>query len=100
MSDAKTDKGKPGRKSVDENPVYQEVVKQLHPLKNRVANASFEAKRIVENAKAEVENEKLRIVKWGLDNGLTQYAIGKATGETNAERQRALIARARAFGGE
>lgn len=98
--DAKNSSAKPGRKSVEENPIYQEVVKQLQPLKNRVANARFEAQQIVENAKREVENEKLRAIKWGLDNGLTQYAIGKATGETNAERQRALVARARNFGGE
>lgn len=98
--ESKNSHAKPGRKSLDENPTYQELVHKLHPLKNRVANARFEAAQIVENAKAEVESEKLRLIKWGLDNGLTQYAIGKATGETNAERQRALVARARNFGGE
>lgn len=90
----------PRNKNWTKDPAYVEMVRQLAPLKNRVANARFEAKQIVENAKAEVDAEMLRIIKWGLEHGLTQYAIGKAVGQTNAERQRLLVERARQFGGK
>lgn len=89
-----------GRPSIDNDAVYVEMCRRLAPLKTRVANAKFEAQQLVEKARADVEREKLAAIRFGLDHGLSQYAIGKATGETRADRQRALVRRALAFEGD
>lgn len=89
----------PRNENWESNSAYVEMVRQIAPLKNRLANARFEASQVIDNAKKEVEAQMLEAIRFGLDNGLTQYAIGKAVGQTNAAKQRELIERARQFGG-
>ena len=82
------------RMNWNDDPVYAEAAKRLEPLKDEVAKARKNAEQMVADAKARVERETLDVVRWALENGLTQYAIGKLTGKTRAEHQRELIERA------
>lgn len=86
------------RPRVDDNPVYVEVKARFEPLKNKVANARIMADAMVENAKREVEQEMLALVKYGIENGLSRNAIGRITGKTSNADQIALVERAMGSG--
>lgn len=86
------------RPRVDDNPVYVEVKTRFEPLKNKVANARIMADAMVENAKREVEQEMLALVKYGIENGLSRNAIGRITGKTSNADQIALVERAMGSG--
>lgn len=86
------------RPRVDDNPVYVEVKARFEPLKNKVANARIMADAMVENAKREVEQEMLALVRYGIENGLSRNAIGRITGKTSNADQVKLVERAMASG--
>lgn len=79
------------RPNVTDNPVYVECARMLEPLDRMLLDAKAEANRIVEVAKMRVKAERLAAVKWGVDNGLSQYAISRLTGVTSANYLKALI---------
>ncbi len=82
------------RPNVTDNPVYVECARMLEPLDRILLDAKAEATRIVEVAKMRVKAERLAAVKWGVENGLSQYAISRLTGVTSATYLKALIAEA------
>jgi hypothetical protein len=80
------------RLKVTENPVYRECELRLAPLKLRVEKRRAEAEALVAAEKRAVEFERLAIVRYGLENGLSQYAVSKLFGITAGDAQRKLVA--------
>jgi hypothetical protein len=80
------------RLKVSENPVYRECEMRLAPLKMRVEKRKAEAEALVAAEKRAVEFERLAIVRYGLENGLSQYAVSKLFGITAGDAQRKLVA--------
>lgn len=83
-----------GRPGLDSNEVYAECVKRMEPLKSMVEQARHEAEVLIKVAKDRVDAETLAVVRYGLQNGLSKYAVGRLTGKTRAADRDALVARA------
>lgn len=81
-----------GRPSLESNAVFREVQKRIEPLDGIVAEAERKARVLVEAAKTQVDAERMGAIRWGLENGLSQYAVGKLMGKTKAEDQRRIVA--------
>jgi len=82
------------RPSVVDNPVFVECANRLAPLDEIMVEAKKVAAATIEAAKLRVKNERLAVVRFAIENGLSQYAVGKLTGVTTSADQKALIAEA------
>jgi hypothetical protein len=94
-----------GRPAIENNPEYRRVAARIDNVnraikfansraKDKVRQAKLEAERELTASLANLELEKLYIVKAALSKGLSQYAIGKVTGNTRADKQRELVKKA------
>lgn len=87
-----------GRPKLTENAAYAEMVSRLQNRERILEAAKAECEIIMRRAERETEEELLAALWRGLQSGLSQYALGKATGKTRAEHQRALVERADRWG--
>ena len=87
-----------GRPKLEENPDYQEMLARLENRDRIMREAKAECEVIMRRAERETEEELLAALWFGLQKNLSQYALGKATGKTRAEHQRALVERAERWG--
>jgi hypothetical protein len=88
-----------GRPSLAENAVYVQTQSRLEPVKKILDDAKEECSLIMRRAERQVEDETLGALWWGVQNGLSQYAVGKLMGKTRAEHQRELFERVNRWGG-
>jgi hypothetical protein len=87
-----------GRPNLTENPDFREMLARLENRERIMREAKAECEVILRRAERETEEELLAALWFGLQKNLSQYALGKATGKTRAEHQRALVERARRWG--
>jgi hypothetical protein len=88
-----------GRPSLTDNDVYVETQKRLEPVRKIVDDARAECALIMRRAEARVDDETMAALWYGVDRGLSQYAVGKLMGKTRAEHQRELFDRVKRWGG-
>lgn len=85
------------RPNIESDPRYVELVADLSPRKGRIERAKAEAARIVADAYAADRSTLLAAVHKARQAGLSDYAIGKASGFTSADAKAKLFSEVDAF---
>lgn len=82
------------RPGLESNPAFREMLNRAAPVKTALDDAKAQCDAIMLAAKNRVENDRLAIVRFGLENGLSKYAVSKVWGITAGPDQDKLVAAA------